>query len=137
MKGHCLLELIIASTNVHKITEFRAMLKPLKKFDLLSLRDFPSYEPPAETGSTFKENASLKALHAAQTLNRWAIADDSGLVVPALQGAPGIRSRRYAGENATDMENRRKLLSEMAHLQEPDRQAYFECWIAIASPAGL
>lgn len=131
------MELVIASRNVHKIREFRAILKKTSTFDLLSLIDFGDYTSPEETGATFEENAILKAVHAAKTLDRWVIADDSGLVVPALKGAPGVRSRRYAGENATDMENRRKLLSEMAHLQDPDRQAYLECWIAIASPAGL
>lgn len=131
------MELVIASRNVHKIREFRAILKKIGAFDLFSLIDFADYLPPEETGTTFEENAILKAVHAAKALNRWVIADDSGLVVPALGGAPGVRSRRYAGENATDMENRRKLLSEMAHLQEPGRQAYFECWIAIASPEGL
>lgn len=130
------MELVIASRNVHKIREFRSMLKSLK-FDLLSLIDFPQYVPPIESGATFKENALLKALHAGKTLQRWVIADDSGLVVDALNGAPGVLSRRYAGEQATDKENRQKLLAAMHHLQEGERQAYFECWIALASPQGL
>jgi len=70
-------------------------------------------------------------------LNRWVIADDSGLVVPALQGAPGVYSRRYASEHATDKENRKKLLQDMSHLQDANRQGYFECWIALASPQGI
>lgn len=86
---------------------------------------------------TFEENAILKATHAASALNRWVIADDSGLVVPALGGAPGIYSRRYAGENATDKENRQKLLLAMRDLNDTSRQAYFECWIALASPEGI
>ena len=131
------LGLVIASTNMHKVREFRTMLKPCVRFDLLSLCDFPGYTPPEETGKTFEENASLKAEHAAKTLNCWAIADDSGLVVPALHGAPGILSARYAGNDATDLENRKKLLEEMQHLMEEDRQAFFECSIALASPAGL
>jgi XTP/dITP diphosphohydrolase len=131
------MELVIASHNIHKIREFRAILKKIGAFDLLSLIDFPHYVPIPETGSTFEENAILKAVHAARSLNRWVIADDSGLVVPALQGAPGVHSRRYAGESATDKENRQKLLAEMRHVQEPYRQAYFECWIALASPEGL
>jgi len=130
-------ELVIASTNIHKVGEFRAMLKPFIQFDLLSLRDFPNYVPPEETGKTFEENASLKAEHAAKTLNRWAIADDSGLIVPALNGAPGVYSARYAGNDATDVENRKKLLEAMQHLMEEDRQAFFECSIALASPTGL
>jgi XTP/dITP diphosphohydrolase len=131
------MELVIASRNIHKIREFRSILKKISAFDLLSLNDFPQYVPVPETGNTFEENAILKAKHAAQNLQRWVIADDSGLVVPALKGAPGVYSRRYAGENATDKENRQKLLVEMQQIQEPYRQGYYECWIALASPEGL
>lgn len=131
------LELVIASTNMHKIREFRAILKAIHGIDLLSLCDFPDYIQPEETGKTFEENAVLKAVHAAKALNRWVIADDSGLTVPALDGAPGVYSARYAGVDATDLENRKKLLSEMAHLMEEDRGAFYECCIALASPAGL
>lgn len=131
------MKLVIASRNMHKIREFRAMLKKLSGFDLLSLIDFPGYLPLPETGSTFEENARLKAEHAAKALNHWVIADDSGLVVPALNGAPGIFSRRFAGEDATDKDNRKKLLKEMSHIEEPYRQGYFECWIALASPEGV
>ncbi len=131
------MEIVIASTNMHKIREFRSLLKPLKHFDVLSLLDFPSYVPLEETGETFEEIVSTKAVHAAKALNKWALADDSGLVVPALRGEPGIRSARYAGEHATDRENCQKLLTEMSGLQESGRYAYFECWIAIASPEGL
>lgn len=131
------IELVIASTNAHKVREFRTLLKPFARFDLLSLCDFPDYTPPEETGQTFEENARLKAEHAARSLNRWALADDSGLFVPALNGAPGIFSARYAGKDATDLENRKKLLEQMQHLMEEDRQAFFECSIALASPEGL
>jgi XTP/dITP diphosphohydrolase len=131
------LELVIASTNVHKVREFRAILKPIIRFDLLSICDFPDYTPPEETGKTFEENAILKAEHAAKTLHRWVIADDSGLVVPALHGAPGVYSARFAGKDATDHDNRKKLLEQMRHLLEEDRNAYYECCIAIASPFGL
>jgi len=131
------MQLVIASRNVHKIREFRAMLKSLPKFDILSLIDFPNYQPPEETGSSFEENSILKAEHAAKALNRLVIADDSGLVIPALGGAPGIYSRRYAGPQATDKENRVKLLQDMLHLQEPYRQGYFECMISLASPDGI
>lgn len=130
------MELVIASRNVHKLREFRSMLKHLKGCDLLSLMDFPDYVPPEETGETFEANALLKASHAATVLGKWVIADDSGLVVPSLQGKPGVHSRRYAGEGATDKENRQKLLSEMRSLFPPNRQAYFECWIALAGPEG-
>lgn len=131
------IELVIASTNIHKVREFRSLLKPFSGFDILSLSDFPHYTPPEETGKTFEENAILKAEHAAKALNCWVLADDSGLVVPALNGAPGIFSARYAGKDATDLENRKKLLEEMQHLMEEDRQAFFECAIALASASGL
>lgn len=131
------MQLIIASRNVHKIRELRAMLKVYKFLDVLSLLDFPQYAPLPETGRTLEENAIQKATYAAKHLNQWAIADDTGLVVPALQGAPGVFSSRYAGDQATDVENRKKLLADMQHLQDPDRQAYFETWIALATPQGL
>jgi len=131
------MQLVIASHNMHKIRELRSMLKEYPQLDIHSLLDFPHYEPLPETGLTFEENAKTKAAHAAKTLKCWAIADDSGLVVPALQGAPGIYSARYAGEHATDAENRHKLLKDMRHLMEPQRQGFFECWISIASPEGV
>jgi XTP/dITP diphosphohydrolase len=131
------LELVIASTNIHKIREFKAMLKSIPSFDLRSLLDFPQYTPPPETGATFEENAIAKATHAAAHLNRWVLADDSGLIVPSLGGIPGVYSARFAGDHATDLDNRKKLLEKMQHLLDEDRHAYFECCLAIASPAGL
>lgn len=131
------MQLVIASSNVHKIRECRSILKQLRFLDILSLLDFPHYHPPEETGKTFEENARLKALHAARALGKMVIADDSGLVVPALGGKPGIFSARFAGENATDKDNRRKLLELMQNLTESERTAYFECWIVLASPEGV
>lgn len=129
------MELVIASTNMHKVREFRSLLKSFG-WEVLSLRDFPEYTPPEETGTTFQENAHLKAKSAAAFLKRWVLADDSGLVVPILQGAPGVCSSTYAGEAATDLENRLKLLATMKHFQDTDRFAYFECCICIADPQG-
>lgn len=131
------MQLVIASTNVHKLREIRAILKKVRNLDLLSLLDFPHYKAPAETGKTFEENAILKAQAAANALNKWVIADDSGLVVPALNGAPGVYSARYAGEKANDKENRKKLLQEMLSLHDQERSAYFECHIALAAPQGV
>lgn len=131
------MDIVLATTNGHKIREIRALLKVLQQFDLYSLLDFPSYKQPEENGTTFEENARLKAEHAAKTLNKWVIADDSGLVVPALGGAPGIYSARYAGVKATDKENRKKLLKEMAPLEGLSRCCYFECSIVLASPEGI
>lgn len=134
------MEIIIATTNVHKIREIKDIFKSLCRspFDLLSLLQFPDYIPPEETGTTFKENAILKATHAAAHLNRWVIADDSGLVVLGLKGSPGVYSRQYAGPNATDGENRKKLLNEMKSFTSPNaRSAFYECCLALASPEGL
>ncbi|MDE3055208.1 MAG: XTP/dITP diphosphatase [Verrucomicrobiota bacterium] len=129
--------ILIATRNIHKVREFRSMLKPISELDVRSLADFPSYTPLEETGTTFAENAIVKAVHAAQALNLWTLADDSGLVVPALRGAPGIYSARYAGEGASDSDNRRKLLEEMSRLEDEARNGFFECSIALASPQGL
>lgn len=131
------MELVLASTNLHKIREFREMLKAFKNLDVLSLLNFPAYIQPPETGATFKENAILKAVHAAQALNKWVVADDSGLVVPSLAGDPGVYSARYSGEGATDADNRLKLLHALEGKQDLERTAYFECCLALANPAGL
>ena len=131
------MEIVIASKNLHKIREARAILKPQYAFDFLSLLDFPDYVPPEETGATFEENAFIKATHASQTLKRWVIADDSGLVVPALGNAPGVKSARYAGENATDKENREKLIKALDTIEESERSGYYACAVALASPEGV
>ncbi len=130
------MKLVIASHNIHKIRELRGLLKLFKLWDIYSLIDFPDYLPPPETGNTFEENAVLKAISAAKALNCWALADDSGLIVSALNG-PGIHSAHYAGEKSTDKENRIKLLMEMKPLKEHERMAFFECVLALASPEGI
>lgn len=126
--------LLIASRNVHKIRELKAMLKQHIRWDILSLIDFPQYIPPEERGSSFEDNAIAKALHAATTLKLWALGEDSGLIVPSLGGAPGISSSHYAGPGATDKENRKKLLQEMTSFKEHERDAYFISCLALASP---
>src|SRR3972149_5746154 len=131
------MDLVIASKNLHKIRELRSMLKAAEIRDVLSLLDFPDYTPPEEIGSSFEENATLKATHAAKALDKLVLADDSGLIVPALNGRPGINSSRFASENATDRENRKKLLSEMAFIKGDARAAYFECCLVLAFPDGL
>ncbi len=131
------MKLIIASKNLHKVREYRTMMKQFPKFDLFSLNDFPDYIPPPEDGKTFEEIVSTKAHHAAIALNEWVIADDSGLVIPALNNTPGIHSQRYAGENASDADNRHKLIKELKNLKEHERVGYFVCSIAIASKEGV
>lgn len=131
------MEIVLATTNLHKIREFREMFKTLKFVDMLSLLNFPDYIPPEESEPSFEGNANLKAIHAGKALNKWVIADDSGLVVPALGGAPGVYSRRYAGDQASDRENREKLLEEMKDLASFQRVAYFQCTLALANAEGL
>ncbi len=131
------MELVLATHNVHKIREFRNILKHLKHIDLVSLLNFPNYVPPPEDCSTFQENALKKAEHAAQALNKTVLADDSGLVVPNIKDSPGVHSKRYAGEDATDAENRQKLLKALEGLNDLERAAYFECSLALVSPTGI
>lgn len=105
--------------------------------DIGSIRSSPDYQPPEETGDTFEENAKLKAIAAAKAFGKWVLADDSGLVVPALEGRPGVFSARYAGREATDLDNRKKLLKEMENLDGLQRAAFFECVLVLASPDGV
>ncbi len=131
-------EILLATGNLHKVREIGDMLRSiLGKIEIFSLRSHPDYTSPEETGKTFEENARLKALEAAKALNTTVLADDSGLVVPALQGAPGIFSARYAGPDASDAENRKKLLAEMKDLKDIERSAQFVCAICIAGPDGV
>ncbi len=132
-----MIKLVIATTNLHKIREIRAVLRPLFPFDFLTLRDFPDYKQPKEEGKTFKDNAFLKAAHAGAMLREWVLADDSGLVVPALNNDPGVHSARYAGHNATDKDNRSKLLQELGKIDESERVGYYVCALALASSSGV
>ena len=125
--------LVIATTNKNKLREFQEILKDLQ-IEIRSLDDFGPIPLAVEDGSTFEENAYKKALHTAKVLGLPAIADDSGLVVEALGGAPGVYSARYAGENASDEENCLKLLHELDGVK--DRRAYFQCVLSIAVPSG-
>ncbi len=131
------MQIVLATKNLNKLREYRSMLKSMTSLDLLSLSQFPDYNAEDETGADFEEIAKNKALHAAKSLNRIVLADDSGLSVPALKGAPGIFSRRYAGLTASDAENRRKLLEEMRALEHEQRSAFMTCALALASPEGI
>ncbi len=128
-------EIVVATGNQGKFREIAAILSGMH-LNFLSLRDFPDIPPVVEDGKTFRENAAKKALETARATGRVAIADDSGLVVDALQGRPGVRSARYAGENATDGQKCEKILRELAGVPEENRKAAFICAAAIASPQG-
>jgi len=125
--------LVIATRNKGKTKEIKDLLKDFP-VDIKDLDDFGPIPPLEEDGDTFDENAYKKASFAARILGLPALADDSGLTVEALNGAPGIHSARYAGENATDEQRYLKLLREMEGMS--NRKAAFECVISIAVPKG-
>ena len=125
--------LVLATTNQNKVREFKAFVSEFP-VEVKSLGDFGPLPEVIEDGSTFDENAYKKALHYAKVLGVPAIADDSGLVVEALSGAPGVRSARYAGDGASDQDNCRKLLADMEG--ETNRKASFVCVLSIAMPSG-
>jgi XTP/dITP diphosphohydrolase len=130
--------LVIATRNQHKTRELAAMLGP--GWLVEDLTGYPALPEPDENGKTFEENAHIKATAASQTLPGLVLADDSGLEVDPLGGAPGIRSARYAGEKATGQQNRDHLLSELArlnHAAEEPLTARFRCAIAIAEEAQI
>ena len=114
---------VLATGNAGKLREMAAVLAPIG-FELRAQGEFGIAAAP-ETGVTFIENALQKARHASRGAKLPAIADDSGLVVPVLGGAPGVRSARYAGDDATDADNNRKLIGSLAGLE--DRTAWFYC----------
>jgi XTP/dITP diphosphohydrolase len=125
------MELLLATRNQHKTREFHDLLGV--QCDLIDLGGFPQIETPNETGETFADNAVLKAVMISKDreLREWfVIADDSGIEVSALGGAPGVYSARFAGEHASDAENVNKLLRELKDVQE--RSARFRCVIALA-----
>lgn len=125
--------LVIATRNKNKLREFKEILKDLQ-LEIRSLDDFGPTPEAIEDGDSFDENAYKKAIHTAKILGLPAIADDSGLVVEALNGDPGVYSARYAGENATDDDNLQKLLKELKGVE--NRRAYFQCVLSIAVPSG-
>jgi len=121
-------QLVLASSNPGKLGEMQALLRGLP-FEIMPQSRF-NIPDAVETGLSFIENAILKARHAADYANLPAIADDSGLEVDALMGAPGIYSARYAGRGASDAENLQKLLTDLADVPEEKRGARFRCIIA-------
>jgi XTP/dITP diphosphohydrolase len=132
------LRLLIASSNQGKLREYQALAGPAgASIDLAFIPNFDSLPIFEEIWPTFAENAAGKALHYSRLAEGIVIADDSGLVVPALGGAPGVLSARYAGPGATDMHRIHKLLSELRGKQRADRQARFICVVAVAEAGNM
>jgi XTP/dITP diphosphohydrolase len=127
--------LVLATFNPHKSVEIRAILPGLP-LELRVLSDFPGAVPAEEDGATLEENALKKAAAAAAFTGCWALADDTGLEVDALGGAPGVRSARYAGGDCSAEANKAKLLAELAGVPAGARTARFACVTALVSPDG-
>ena len=126
---------VAATTNEGKLRELRRLLADTG-VEVRSLADVPDAPAVVEDGATFAANARKKALACARHCGLPALADDSGLEVDALGGAPGVRSARYAGEDADDAANVAKLLAAMRDVAAPDRRARFRCAIVLALPTG-
>lgn len=136
MKEH---KVILATRNMGKVQEFTTLLKPFS-LSVVCLTDYPDLPEVEETGTTFEENALLKAVAISKASGLVAIADDSGLEVDALNKAPGVYSARYSATPdvpATDEKNIQKLLSVLENTPEDKRTARFRCCMAVATPKGL
>lgn len=129
------MQLLIATKNNGKVRELKELLAGLP-VNLRSLDEFQNISEAEETGATFAENAVLKAQSYALQTGFWSLADDSGLEVEALSGAPGVFSARYAGENATDAEKIEKLSQQLSETKNEQRGARFVCAMAISDEKG-
>jgi XTP/dITP diphosphohydrolase len=131
-------KLVLATRNQGKVTEFRRILDGLApgEIELISVDHFPELIDVEETGSTFEENSLLKARYTSKATGLPAIADDSGLCVAALAGAPGIFSARWAGEHGNDQANLEKVLDQLMDVPDSERNAYFICVAALVLPDG-
>lgn len=128
-------EIIVATKNRGKARDFIGMFEPLG-FIVKTLHDYEEIEDVEETGTTFEENAVIKAEAVAKRLGRIVIADDSGLIVDALNGEPGIYSARYAGEHKDDEANIDKVLEKLKGVPDNERTARYYCALALAFPDG-
>jgi len=129
------MQLLVATGNQGKLKEIRRLLEG-SGVDVVGLDRYPAAPEVVEDGATFEVNARKKARQMAAYSGCLTLADDSGLVVAALAGAPGVHSARYAGEQGNDVANNAKLLRELADVADNNRQAAFNCVMALATPAG-
>jgi len=132
------IKLVLATRNPGKIVEFRRILEELhpRSIDLVGLEHFPELADVEETGETFLENALLKARAVCQETGLPAIADDSGLCIDALDGAPGVLSARWSGVHGNDGANIEKVLAQLDRVPDADRGAHFTCVTAFVMPDG-
>ena len=128
--------MLLATRNAKKLAELRRILGEVVRVELLGLDDVPVYDEAPETGATFADNALLKAREAARHTGLVAVADDSGLVVDALNGMPGVLSARWAGPARDDTANLRLVLDQIADLPDLRRGAAFVCAAALVAPDG-
>ncbi|WP_373653098.1 RdgB/HAM1 family non-canonical purine NTP pyrophosphatase [Schlesneria sp. DSM 10557] len=128
-------EIVLSSRNRKKIGEIEELFAP-HGIGLIGVTDFENVPDVLEDGDSFAANAAKKATEVARLLNRWVIAEDSGLCVDALGGAPGIHSARYAGEQGADDRNNEKLLNELASVPTEKRTAYYVCYAVLSDPQG-
>ena len=128
-------KLILATRNKGKLKEIQALLSDLD-IDIMSLDEAENAPHVVEDGKTFMENAFKKARVIAEATGIMALADDSGLEVDALDGAPGVHSARYSGENASDASNNEKLLADLEGVSSGKRSAHFSCVIIVYHPSG-
>jgi XTP/dITP diphosphohydrolase len=127
--------LVLGTRNAKKRQEIEEILGDLG-LDLQDLAQYPDAPEVVEDGDTFEANAHKKAIETARAVGQWVLAEDSGLVVPALNGRPGVYSARYAGKQGDDAANNARLLAELAPLGPDARVAYYVCTAAVADPAG-
>jgi XTP/dITP diphosphohydrolase len=125
--------LLVATRSEHKLRELRELL-PLERAELVTLDELGVEGDPVEDGATFRTNAAIKARFGLRATGLPTLADDSGIEVDALDGAPGVRTRRYAGEHANDVDNNTKLLDALAGLPPERRGARYVCVLALAMP---
>ncbi len=128
-------EIVLSSRNAKKIGEIAELLAPYQ-IPVMGVQDFPDVPEVDEDGDSFRANAAKKASVVAKQLNRWVLAEDSGLCVDALGGAPGIHSARYAGEQGQDAANNEKLLAALDAVPQDKRTAYYVCYAVLSDPEG-
>ena len=128
-------QIVLSSRNKKKIGEIAELFAPLG-ISLIGVTDFPNVPEVEEDGDSFAANAAKKATEVAKQLNQWVIAEDSGLCVDALNGAPGIYSARYAGEQGADEANNQKLLEDLAAVPTEKRTAHYVCHAVLSDPTG-